>query len=90
MTAQNHESLKTLISGLSITHYQALHMTELDESERRGIRKLLREEEISLSCPGRKRTGAIRPETNISSVGLGYPKPELTSARLATFLSPIR
>ena len=48
MTAQNHESMKILISGLSITRYQRLLKTELDESERQQIQTLLREEELSL------------------------------------------
>ena len=48
MTAQNHESMKTLISGMSITRYQGLLKTELDESERQQIQTLLREEELSL------------------------------------------
>ena len=48
MTAQNHESMKTLISGLSITRYQGLLKTELDEAERREIQTLLREEELWL------------------------------------------
>ena len=48
MTAQSHESMKTLISGLSITRYQGLLKTELDEAERREIQTLLREEELWL------------------------------------------
>jgi hypothetical protein len=48
MTAQNHESMNTLISGLSITRYQGLLKTELDETERQEIQRLLREEELSL------------------------------------------
>jgi hypothetical protein len=48
MTAQNHESMKTLISGLSITRYQGLLKTERDETERQEIQTLLREEELSL------------------------------------------
>jgi len=48
MTAQNHESMKTLISGLSITRYQGLLKTKLDETERQEIEALLREEELSL------------------------------------------
>ena len=48
MTAQNHESMKTLISGLSITRYQGLLKTELDETGRQEIQALLREEELWL------------------------------------------
>jgi hypothetical protein len=48
MTAQNHESIKTMISGLAITRYQGLLKTKLDETERREIETLLREEELSL------------------------------------------
>ena len=48
MTAQNHESMKTLISGLSVTRYQNLLKTSLDETERQEIQTLLREEEILL------------------------------------------
>jgi hypothetical protein len=48
MTAQNHESMKTMISGLAITRYQGLLKTKLDETERREIETLLREEELSL------------------------------------------
>jgi hypothetical protein len=48
MTAQHHESMKTLISGLSITRYQHLLKTALDEIERLEIQTLLREEEILL------------------------------------------
>jgi hypothetical protein len=48
MTVQNHESMKTLISGLSITRYQGLLKTELDEAERQEIETLLREEELWL------------------------------------------
>jgi hypothetical protein len=48
MTVQNHESMKTLISGLSITRYQCLLKTELDEAERQEIETLLREEELWL------------------------------------------
>jgi len=48
MTAENHESLKTLISGLSITRFQDLLKTKLDEAERQEIETLLREEELSL------------------------------------------
>ena len=48
MTAQNHESLKTLISGLSITRYQGLLKTKLDETERQEIQTLLQEEKLSL------------------------------------------
>jgi hypothetical protein len=48
MTVQNHESMKTLISGLSITRYQGLLKTGLDEAERQEIETLLREEELWL------------------------------------------
>jgi hypothetical protein len=48
MTVQNHESMKTLISGLSITRYQGLLKTALDEAERQEIETLLREEELWL------------------------------------------
>ena len=48
MTTQNHESMKSLISGLSITRYQGLLMTERDEAERQEIQTLLREEELWL------------------------------------------
>ena len=44
MTAQNHESMKTLISGLSIMRYQGLLKTELDGAERQEIQMLLEEE----------------------------------------------
>jgi hypothetical protein len=48
MTTQNHESMKTLISGLRITRYQGLLKTERDEGERQQIQTLLREEELWL------------------------------------------
>jgi hypothetical protein len=48
MTVQNNESMKTLISGLSITRYQGLLKTALDEAERQEIETLLREEELWL------------------------------------------
>jgi len=48
MTVQNHESLKTLISGLNITRYHNLLKTTLDKTERQEIQTLLRQEEISL------------------------------------------
>jgi hypothetical protein len=48
MTAQNHESMKALMSGLSITRYRGLLKTGLDEAERQEIQTLLREEELWL------------------------------------------
>jgi hypothetical protein len=48
MTAQNHEFMKPLISGLSIARYRGLLETELDEAEREEIQTLLREEELWL------------------------------------------
>jgi hypothetical protein len=48
MTAHNHDSLKTLISGLSIPRYQGLLKTKLDEPERQEIQTLLQEEKLSL------------------------------------------
>jgi hypothetical protein len=48
MTDQNHESMKTLISGLSITRYHGLLKTKLDDTERKEIETLLREEELAL------------------------------------------
>jgi hypothetical protein len=48
MTAQHHESMKTLISGLNITRYRGLLKTALDEPERQTIQTLLRYEEIWL------------------------------------------
>jgi hypothetical protein len=48
MTTQNHESMKSLISGLSITRYQDLLIIERDEAERQEIQTLLREEELWL------------------------------------------
>jgi hypothetical protein len=48
MTTQNHESMKPLISGLSITRYQGLLKTERDETERQEIQTRLREEELWL------------------------------------------
>jgi hypothetical protein len=44
----NHESMKPLISGLSIRRYQASLKTERDESERQKIKTLLRQEELWL------------------------------------------
>jgi flagellar biosynthesis GTPase FlhF len=48
MTTQNHESMKSLISGLSITRYRGLLRTKLDETERQEIQTLLRAEELWL------------------------------------------
>jgi hypothetical protein len=48
MTAQQHESMKTLISGLNIMRYQGLLKTSLGEPERQTIQMLLRDEEIWL------------------------------------------
>jgi hypothetical protein len=48
MTAQHHESMRTLISGLNMTRYQDLFKTALDEPERQAIQMLLRDEEIWL------------------------------------------
>ena len=48
MTSQHHGTMKTLISGLNITRYQALLKTELDETERQTIQTLLGEEEVWL------------------------------------------
>jgi hypothetical protein len=48
MTAQQHESMKTLISGLNVTRYQGLLKTSLGEPERQTIQMLLRDEEIWL------------------------------------------
>jgi hypothetical protein len=48
MTAQNHESMKTLISGLRITRYQGLLRTKLDEAGRQEIQTRLREEALWL------------------------------------------
>jgi hypothetical protein len=39
MTDQNHESIKTLISGLNITRYQDLLKTQLDETERQESKR---------------------------------------------------
>jgi hypothetical protein len=48
MTSQNHESMKTLISGLNITRYQGLLKTRLDETERQSIQTRLAEEQVWL------------------------------------------
>jgi hypothetical protein len=48
MTSQHHESMKTMISGLTITRYQGLLETRLDETERQSIQTLLAEEEVWL------------------------------------------
>jgi hypothetical protein len=48
MTPQHHESMKTLISGLTITRYQGMLETRLDEAERQSIQTLLAEEEVWL------------------------------------------
>jgi hypothetical protein len=48
MTPHNHESMKALMSGLSIARYQGLLKTGLDEAERQEIQTLLREEELWL------------------------------------------
>jgi hypothetical protein len=40
--------MKTLISGLTITRYQNLLKTELNETERQAIQTLLGEEEVWL------------------------------------------
>jgi hypothetical protein len=40
--------MKPLIGGLSITRYQGLLKTELDEAEREEVQTLLREEELWL------------------------------------------
>lgn len=48
MTTQNHESMKTLISGLNIRRYQGLLRTAPNDAERHAIRTLLGKEEVWL------------------------------------------
>ena len=74
MTAHNHESMKTLISGLSITRYQGLLKTELMKpSARRSKRCSPRgrtlaeatyaEDELTIAAAARE---AIPPERQFS------------------------
>jgi hypothetical protein len=63
MTSQQHESMKTLISGLNITRYQGLLKTALDEAERQTIQTLLRDEEIWLKQHTPNGDSKPRPST---------------------------
>jgi hypothetical protein len=64
MTSQQHESMKTLVSGLNITRYQGLLKTALSETERQTIQTMLREEEVWLKQNMPKAAHRLKPTHN--------------------------